>query len=97
MVSGGGPLAPFLRRRSLRRRRPSRLPHGRPAAEGEGAGLELRLFDVTDGQELDRSHGQHAGSVRACAVGAMRTVRFEARATAGKLDAVIGERLVPSR
>lgn len=61
-------------------------------AEGEGTGLELRLFDSVSGDELDRSHGQNAGSVRACAGASTRTVRIEARATAGKLDAVIGER-----
>lgn len=66
-------------------------------AEGEGTGMGLELFDVTNGEELDRSHGQHAASVQACAGGATRTVRVEARVSAGKLDAVIGERLVPSR
>jgi len=60
--------------------------------EGEGTGLEARLFDAATGEELDRSHGQTAGSVRACATSAPRNVRLEAKATAGKLDAVIGER-----
>jgi hypothetical protein len=64
--------------------------------EGEGTGLEARLFDAVTGEEIDRSHGQTAASVRACATGATRTVRLEARATAGKLDAVVGERTSPS-
>ncbi len=64
--------------------------------EGEGTGLEARLFDVVTGEELDRSHGQNAASLNACASSATRSVRIEARATAGKLDAVIGERSVSS-
>jgi hypothetical protein len=64
--------------------------------EGEGTGLEARLFDSVTGEEIDRSHGQTAASVRACATGTTRTVRLEARATAGKLDAIVGERSVPS-
>lgn len=63
--------------------------------EGEGTGLEARLFDAVTGEELDRSHGQNAAALRACASGATRSVRIEARATAGKLDAVIGERTLP--
>lgn len=62
--------------------------------EGEGTGLELRMFDAVTGDELDRSHGQLSAGVRACAGSAPRSVRVEARATAGKLDAVIGERIV---
>jgi hypothetical protein len=62
--------------------------------EGEGTGLEVRLFDAVTGDELDRSHGQLSASVRACAANAARSLRVEARATAGKLDAVIGERIV---
>lgn len=61
--------------------------------EGDGTGLETRLFDAVSGDELDRSHGQTSASVRACADDAARSVRIEARATAGKLDAVIGERV----
>lgn len=60
--------------------------------EGEGTGLETRLFDAVTGEELDRAHGQTSAALRACAAGATRSVRLEARATAGKLDAVIGER-----
>jgi hypothetical protein len=64
-------------------------------AEGDGTGLEARLFDVVTGEEIDRSHGQNAASLRACAGSATRSVRVEVRATAGKLDVVIGERSVP--
>ena len=64
--------------------------------EGGGTGIETRIFDAASGEELDRSHGQNAAALRACAGGAARSVRFEARATAGKLDAVIGERSSPS-
>jgi hypothetical protein len=62
--------------------------------EGEGTGLELRMFDAVSGDELDRSHGQLSASVRACAGNTVRSIRVEARATAGKLDAVIGERII---
>jgi hypothetical protein len=62
-------------------------------AQGDGAGLELRVFDAADGTELDRSEAAHAVSARACAgPDAPRAVRFEARASAGKVDAVVGER-----
>src|SRR5262249_54573577 len=64
--------------------------------EGEGTGIELRLFDAVSGEELDRSHGQVSASVRACAGADARSVRAEARASAGKLDAVLGERVVPA-
>ena len=60
--------------------------------EGEGTGLELRIFDAASGDELDRSHGQFSAGVRACAAGTPRPVHIEARATAGRLDAVLGER-----
>lgn len=62
--------------------------------EGEGTGVELRLFDAATGEELDRSHGQTSATVRGCAADAPRPMRVEARATAGKLDAVLGERLL---
>jgi hypothetical protein len=64
-------------------------------AQGEGVGLDLRAFDVGAGTstEIDRSHAANAASVRACAPPeAPRQVRFELRATTGKLDAVVGER-----
>jgi hypothetical protein len=61
--------------------------------QGEGLGVELRAIDGADGEEIDRSEAAHAASVRACATAdAARTVRFEARASAGHLEAVIGER-----
>ncbi len=62
--------------------------------QGEGTGLEVRMFDAVTGDELDRSHGQLSAGVRACAGNAPRSIRVEARATAGKLDAVVGERIV---
>ncbi len=62
--------------------------------EGEGTGLEVRLFDAVTGEELDRSHGQLSASVRACAGDATRSIRVEARASAGKLDAILGERIL---
>jgi hypothetical protein len=63
--------------------------------EGEGTGLEGRLFDADSREELDRSHGQTSASLRACAGAVARAVRPEARATAGKLDAILGERTSP--
>lgn len=62
-------------------------------AQGDGAGVELRAFDASDGAEIDRSEAAAAAGVRACASPeAPRAVRFEVRASAGKLDAIIGER-----
>jgi hypothetical protein len=62
-------------------------------AQGEGAGIELRALDSADGTDLDRAEAAHAVTVRACALpAAAREVRFEARASAGRLDAVVGER-----
>jgi hypothetical protein len=63
-------------------------------AEGEGTGLELRLFDGATNTDVDRSHAEHDASARACAPsGATRTIRAELRATSGKLDAIVGVRL----
>ncbi len=76
---------------------PSRCLTVAIGAQGEGTGLEARVFDAVTGEELDRSHGQHAADVRACSADATRSVRVEVRATAGKLDAVVGERFVPSK
>ncbi len=65
---------------------------------GDGTGLEARVVDAVTHEELDRSHGQHSAALWACADDHTRTVRIEARATAGKLDAIFGERLTePSR
>jgi hypothetical protein len=62
-------------------------------AQGDGLGVELRALDGADGEEIDRSEAAHAASVRACATAdAPRGVRFEARAVAGRMDAVVGER-----
>jgi hypothetical protein len=62
-------------------------------AQGDGAGIELRVVDPADGTDLDRSEAAHAATVRACApAGVGREVRFEARASAGHLDALVGER-----
>jgi hypothetical protein len=44
------------------------------------------------GDELDRAHAQSSAALVACSGQAPRTVRIEARATAGKLDAIVGER-----
>jgi hypothetical protein len=63
-------------------------------AEGDGAGLVLRAFDVADGDELDRGHASSAVAVRACAEGSPRPVRVSLAVTGGKLDVVVGERLV---
>jgi hypothetical protein len=61
--------------------------------QGDGAGIELRVVDPADGTDLDRSEAAHAATVRACApAGVGREVRFEARASAGRLEAVVGER-----
>jgi hypothetical protein len=63
-------------------------------AEGEGMGLEGRLIERVSGDEIDRSHADHAIAMRACATpGAARSVHVEIRATAGRLDLVVGERL----
>jgi hypothetical protein len=62
--------------------------------EGEGTGLEVHMFDAVNGDELDRSHGQFSAGVRVCAANTARSVRIEARASAGKLDAVLGERII---
>jgi hypothetical protein len=60
--------------------------------QGEGAGVDLRASDPADGSDIDRAEAAHAGSVRACAgPGAPRSVRFDLRASAGRVDAVVGE------
>lgn len=65
--------------------------------EGQGTGVEARLFDAVDGDELDRAQAQSSALVRACAGAATRSVRLELRASAGKLEAVIGTRLLGAR
>jgi hypothetical protein len=75
-----------------------RVPAGRClratlGVEGAGAGVEIRVFDGGDA-ELDRSEAAHAAGVRVCAAAdSPKSVRFEARASAGRLDAVLGERV----
>ncbi len=61
--------------------------------EGSGAGVELRVFEGVDA-EIDRSEAVYAVAVRACAsADAPKRVRFEAHASAGRVDAILGERL----
>jgi hypothetical protein len=60
--------------------------------QGSGEGLELRVFDATNG-EVDRSEAAHAASVRACApADSARSIRLELQAGAGQMDAIVGER-----
>jgi len=62
--------------------------------EGEGSGVELRIFDGATSEELDRAAGEKGVSARACAgAAAPRSLRVEIRGTAGKPEAVIGERV----
>jgi hypothetical protein len=59
--------------------------------QGEGAGIDLRASDPGDGTEIDRCEAPHAASVRACAPSdASKSVRFDARASAGRLDGIVG-------
>jgi hypothetical protein len=69
--------------------------------EGNGAGVEIRAFEGAD-SEVDRAEAAYAASVRPCAAAdSARSVRLEARASAGHMDAVLGERVIgkdpPSR
>jgi hypothetical protein len=65
--------------------------------EGSGAGVELRVFEGAE-VEIDRSEGPYATAVRACAPpGSSKRVRFEALASAGRVDAILGERLTGKR
>jgi hypothetical protein len=62
--------------------------------QGDGAGLDLRVSTPGDATDLDRSQAAHAVSVRACAtLDEARSVHFELRASAGRLDAVVGEQV----
>jgi hypothetical protein len=62
--------------------------------EGEGSGVELRLFDAVTSDELDRESAEMRVSGRACAgANTPRQVRVEIRGGTGKLEAVVGERL----
>jgi len=61
--------------------------------EGNGAGVEIRAFEGAD-SEVDRSEATYAASIRPCAAaGAARSVRIEARASAGRTNAILGERV----
>ena len=62
--------------------------------QGEGAGVELRVVEGVD-TEIDRAEAAYAATVRACAAADQgpRAVRFEARASTGRLDGIAGERL----
>jgi hypothetical protein len=65
-------------------------------AEGDGTGIEARLFEGTD--EIDRSEAAHAVSVKACATpDGPRAVRIEVRASAGHMEAILGERTSSER
>ncbi|HEX7662975.1 MAG TPA: hypothetical protein VF407_00615, partial [Polyangiaceae bacterium] len=60
--------------------------------EGDGGGLELRAFDGTSLEEIDRDSGSLSAQVHACAPeNQPRGVRFEVRGV-GKLDVIVGER-----
>lgn len=73
------------------------IPAGRclrvtAGVQGDGSGVDLRASNPSDGGDIDRSQSAHAASVRACAASdAARAVRFDLRASAGRLDAVVGE------
>jgi len=63
--------------------------------DGDGVGLTGRVVDATNGDELDRAHAAQSVALRACAPdGAARPVIVSLVAMAGKLDVVVGERLV---
>jgi hypothetical protein len=71
---------------------PARCVRVTVAVQGEGAGVDLQAVDSGDETVLDRAESAEAASVRACARGEVqRRVRFEARASAGRLDALVGE------
>ncbi len=60
--------------------------------QGDGTGVDLRASNPADATDVDRSQAAHAASVRACATAdAARSVRFDLRASAGRVDAVVGE------
>jgi hypothetical protein len=62
------------------------------AVQGEGAGLDLQARDTEDESVIDRAESAEAASVRVCAPSEIgRVVRYEARASAGRLDALVGE------
>jgi hypothetical protein len=61
--------------------------------QGDGSGIELRMFDAGTQEELDRSVADRAVSARACAMQqGPRQIRVELRASTGRVDVVVGER-----
>jgi len=75
---------------------PGRCVRVTVGAQGEGSGVDLRAADPADLADIDRSEAAHAASVRACAPNDnARTVRFDLRSTAGRVDAVVGEQTTP--
>jgi hypothetical protein len=75
---------------------PGRCVRVTVGAQGEGSGVDLRAADPADLADIDRSEAAHAASVRACAPNDnARSVRFDVRATAGRVDAVVGEQTTP--
>jgi hypothetical protein len=78
------------------------IPEGRcvrfaVGTEGEGTGIEARVFDAATQDELDRGHAARTALLRACAAaGTPRQVRLEVRVTSGKLQVLAASRLLPA-
>ncbi len=73
------------------------IPAGRcvrfaAGSEGEGTGVDLRVFDADDWEELDRGSGVRATAVRACAAVKARRVKVEVSLSAGRSDVVVAMR-----
>lgn len=70
---------------------PGRCMRVTVGVQGDGSGVDLRASNPSDGSDIDRSQSAHAAGVRACAgPDAPRSVKFDLRASAGKVDAVVG-------
>ncbi|MEO8876602.1 MAG: hypothetical protein ABI461_13510 [Polyangiaceae bacterium] len=66
--------------------------------EGEGSGLEVRMFDASTSEEIDRDSSALSAKVRGCATAAQpRAIRIEVRLGGGKLDVLVGERTRPAQ
>ncbi|MEO7112228.1 MAG: hypothetical protein ABI183_17415, partial [Polyangiaceae bacterium] len=64
--------------------------------EGDGSGLEVRVFDAGSSEEIDRDTGAFSARLRACATPSQaRTIRVETRVGGGKLDVIVGARTRP--
>jgi hypothetical protein len=64
-------------------------------SDGAGAGMVGRVVDGANGDELDRAHATDSVALRACAPeGGGRSVIVSVVVTAGKLDVVVGERVL---